>query len=278
MKQSAKTPHLVTGDASGRIAVWNLTSGTPESFARQSNPVRAMAPLPYNKLATADGRRVRIWKSGLLNRTLDSSTEGLREGLHDGSCDALYDSSRDVIGLVALPYGRLAVASAREVRIWDTIRGRALMTLKSCGELIAKLPNQGLASYCPQEKKVHIFNTESGARLNVVSTGRVDAMASLPNGTLATISDRLALWNVHTGACVASKAVDPLVMHQRLSMFLGNCILSNTRNSHFTVFDGKTLKTRELCAVRNDPAQHLLCMPDGRIVTIDVRSLVQVWG
>lgn len=269
IKQSAKTPHLVTGDASGRIAVWNLTSGTPEGFTWQSNPVRAMAPLPYNKLATADGRHVRIWKSGLLTRTLDT-TQSSREGSREGS--------RDVIGLVALPYGRLAVATAREVRIWDTIRGKPLMTLNSCGELIAKLPNQGLASYCPQEKKVHIFNTESGARLNVVSTGRVQAMTSLPNGTLATISDRLALWDVHTGACLASKAVDSLIMHQRLSLVLGNCILSNTRNSHFTVFDGKTLKTRELCAVREDPAQHLLPMPDGRIITIDVESLVQVWG
>ena len=288
MKQSPKNPHLATGDASGRIAIWNLTSGAPVAFTWQTNPVRAMAQLPYNKLATADGRCVRIWKSARLNSTLESSApeespreglrEGLRESIREGLCESLRESPRDVIGLVALPHGRLAVATAHDVRIWDTIRGKPVMTINSCGALIAALPNNTLASYCPQEKKVRIFHTESGARLQVIPTGRVEAMTSLPNGTLATISDRLALWNVHTGACLASKFVDSIIMHQRMTSSAGNYILSNTRTSHFSVFDGKSLKTRELCAVRQDPAQHLLSLPDGRILTIDVQSLVQVWG
>jgi hypothetical protein len=268
MKQSAKTPHLVTGDVYGRIAIWNLTSGAPVGFTWQTHPVKAMAQLPYNKLATADGQRVRIWKSGTLRSTLETSLETSSET----------SNSRDIIGLVALPYGRLAVATAYDVRIWDTIREKPLMTLNSCGALIATLPNNALASYCPREQKVRVFNTESGARLNVVHTGRVEAMASLPNGTLATISERLAVWNVYTGACLASKPVDAIIMHQRMASTSGNYILSNTRTSHFSVFDGKNLKTRELCAVREDPAHHLLSLPDGRILTIDAQSLVQVWG
>jgi WD40 repeat protein len=271
INQSAKTPHLVTGDASGRIAIWNLTSGAPVGFTWQTHPVKAMAQLPYNKLATADGRRVRIWKSGKLRSTLETSLETSSETLTQSN-------TRDVIGLMALPHGRLAVATAYDVRIWDTIRGTPLMTLNSCGALITALPNDALASYCPREKKVRVFNTESGARLNVIHTGRVEAMTSLPNGTLATISERLALWNVHTGVCLASKPVDSIIMHQRMASTSGNYILSNTRTSHFSVFDGKNLKTRELCAVREDPAHHLLSLPDGRILTIDVQSLVQVWG
>jgi len=277
IKQSAKTPHLVTGDASGRIAFWNLTSGAPVGFTWQTHPVKAMAQLPYNKLATGDGRRVRIWKAGELRSTLETS-ETSSETSSETLGTSTQSNTRDVIGLVALPHGRLAVATAYDVRIWDTIRGTPLMTLNSCGALIAALPNNALASYCPREKKVRIFNTESGARLNVVSTGRVEAMTSLPNGTLATISESLALWNVYTGACLASKPVDSIIMHQRMASTSGNYILSNTRTSHFSVFDGKNLKTRELCAVREDPAHHLLSLPDGRILTIDIQSLVQVWG
>jgi WD40 repeat protein len=262
-KQNSLDPHLVTGDAFGRIAVWDLTSGTLGKEIWQERPVRAMMQLPYNKLATADGPHVRIWKSGKLHSTLEGPNS---EGSHD------------VIGLAALSHGRLAVASAHEVRVWDVIRRRPLMNLNGCGELVSGLPDDKLASYCPQQKIVRVFNTESGELLRVLPTGRVDAMASLSNDMLATISNRLSLWNVLTGACVASKTVDSIIMHQRLVRAPNNYILTNTRDSHFTVFDGKSLKTRELSAVREDPAQHLLCTPDGRIVTIDVQSLVQVWG
>jgi WD40 repeat protein len=261
-KQYALAPQLVTGDAFGRIAVWNLSLGTLGKSILQEHPVRAMAQLPYNKLATADGRRVRIWKAGQLHRTLEGSNA-------EGS---------DVIGLVTLSHGRLAVASAHEVRVWDTVRGRPLMNLNGCSALATDLPDDQLASYCPQENIVRVFNTESGELLRVLPTGRVEAMTSLSNDLLATISTRLSLWNVRTGVCVACKPVDSLIMHQRMVRAPNNYILTNTRDSHFTVFDGKSLKTRELSARREDPAQHLLCMPDGRIITIDVQSLVQVWG
>jgi hypothetical protein len=221
-----------------------------------------MSVLPYGKLATTDGLRVRIWKAGRLYRTLESST-----------------GSRDVVGLVALPKGRLAVATAHEVRIWDTIRGSPHMTLNSPGVLTTALPDNMLATYCPVEKIARVFNTESGARVCDLPTGRVEAMTSLPNGALATMSSsRLSMWDIRTGARVVCRAVDSLIMRQRMALTSNNLIVCNTRDSHFTVFDGKSLKTRELCPVREEPAQHLLPIADGRIVTIDIQSQVKVWG
>lgn len=257
LSTTATHSRLVTGDAAGLIAVWNLSSPTPVMCTNQDQPVRAMCALPYNKLATADGRRVRIWKSGRLQKTLDASGEVSR--------------------LVPLTFGRLAVSTAREVRIWDTIRAQPLMTLNTCGMLLAVLP-EGLASYCFEEKSVRVFNIESGERVSRIDVGRVEDMASLPNGTLATVSDRLAIWEIRTGRCVASKPLDALIMHQKIVATDQNRLVSNTRDSHFTVFDGRSLKTKELAAVRSDPAVHLQAMPDGRIVTIDIANAVQVWG
>jgi WD40 repeat protein len=257
----AKTPQLVTGDASGRIACWDLTTGTPTGSYHQERPVRAMATLPYGKLATTDGRRVRIWKAGKLYGTLEGST-----------------CSRDVIGLLALPYGRLAAATAHEVRIWDVVRGNPLMTINSPGALITSLPDNLLGSYCAESKVVRVFNTESGARVCDIPTGRVEVMTALPNGKLVTMSSKLALWDASTGVPLASKSVDSLVMRQRIALTSNNLIVCNTRDSHFTVFDGKTLKTRELCPIREEPALHLLPIANGRVVTIDIQSQVKVWG
>ena len=257
----AKNIQLVTGDASGRIACWDLTSGTPTGTCYQDAPVRAMAALPYGKLATTDGQRVRIWKAGKLHHTLEAST-----------------CSPDVIGLLALPFGRLAAATAHEVRIWDVVRGCPLMTLNSPGLLTATLPNNLLATYQNSEKNVRVFNTESGARVCDIPTGRVEAMTALPNGMLATMAGHLSLWDARTGARVACKPVDSLIMRQRIAVSSNNLIMCNTRDSHFTAFDGKTLKTREVCPVREEPAQHLLPIANGRIVTIDIQSQVKVWG
>lgn len=256
------TPELVTGDASGLITRWNLITGTSTCSYHQDHPVRAMSVLPYGKLATADGRRVRIWKAGKLYRTLESST---------GSLDA--------IGLTSLHRGMLAVATAHEVRIWDAVRGCPRMTLNSPGALLTTLPDNRLATYCAVEKIVRVFNTESGARVCDIPTGRVEAMTALHDGTLATMSSsRLSKWDARTGARVACRAVDSLIMRQRIALTSNNLIVCNTRDSHFTAFDGKTLKTREVCPVREEPAQHLLPIANGRVVTINIQSQVKVWG
>lgn len=261
-RMANKTPQLITGDASGHIACWDLATGTTTGSYHQDQPVRAMAVLPYGKLATTDGRRVRIWKDGRLYRTLESST-----------------GSREAVGLVALPKGRLAVATAHEVRIWDTIRGSPRMTLNTPGTLFTALPHSLLATYCTVDKVVRVFNTESGARMCDIPTGRVEAMTALHNGRLATMSSsRMSIWDAGTGARVTCRAVDSLIMRQRIALTSNNWIVCNTRDSHFTVFDGKTLKTRELCPMREEPAQHLLPIADGRIVTIDIQSQVKVWG
>ena len=255
-------PELVTGDASGLITCWDLITGTPTCSYHQDHPVRAMSVLPYGKLATADGRRVRIWKAGKLYRTLDSST---------GSLDA--------IGLTSLQRGRLAVATAHEVRIWDAVRGCPRMTLNSPGALLTALPDNRLATYCAVEKIVRVFNTESGARVCDIPTGRVEAMTALHDGALATLSSsRLSKWDARTGARVACRAVDSMIMRQRIALTSNNLIVCNTRDSHFTAFDGKTLKTREVCPIREEPAQHLLPIANGRVVTIDIQSQVKVWG
>jgi WD40 repeat protein len=257
LSTTATSSRLVTGDAAGLIAVWNLSSATPVMCTNQEHPVRAMCQLPYNKLATADGRRVRIWKSGGLQKTLEASAE--------------------VRKLAPLTFGRLAVATAHEVRIWDTIRARPLMTLNTCGALVAALP-EGLASYCFEDNSVRVFDIESGERVARIDTGRAEDMVALPNGTLATVSDRLALWEIRTGRCLASKPLNALVMHQKLAATQQNRLVSNTRDSHFTVFHGRNLKTAELAAAREDPVVHLQAIPDGRIVTIDIANTVQVWG
>ena len=257
LSTAATRSRLVTGDASGLIAVWNLSSATPVMCTNQEHPVRAMCQLSYNKLATGDGRRVRVWKSGRLQKTLEASGQ--------------------VRQLVPLTFGRLAVTTAHEVRIWDTIRAKPLMTLNTGGTLVAALP-EGLASYCFEHKQVNVFDIESGERVVRIETGRVADMVSLPNGTLATVSDRLALWDTRTGQLLASKPLDALVMHQKLAATHHHRLVSNTRDSHFTVFHGRHLKTTELAAKREDPAVHLQAMPDGRIVTIDIANKVHVWG
>jgi hypothetical protein len=92
------------------------------------------------------------------------------------------------------------------------------------------------------------------------------------------MSNKLALWDARSGALLASKPVDSLVMRQQIALTSNNLIACNTRDSHFTVFDGKTLKTKELCPVREEPALHLLPIANGRIVTIDIQNQVKVWG
>lgn len=172
---SADGTRLASGSDDKTVHVWDLE--TKQSIARWGpfrGAVGAVAWDPNGErvaIAPADSP-VEIWKMG---------------GDRPLSLGAAVD---DVASLAFSPDGRrLAVASGESIAVWDTERGRSLVTVKTHGETVRRVTfsrDGSLLLTGSDRGAVRVFVSESGAALPAVgdrsSKGVVDTLLPTPDG------------------------------------------------------------------------------------------------
>ncbi len=188
---------LATGDASGRINLWQVTDGELLSTCKgHTNWVRSVAFSPQGNILVSgsDDRTVRIWN------------------INTGECLKTLHGHTDWVRSVAFnPQGTLLASGSNDqtVRVWDVFTGDCLSTLQghSGRVLSVDLNVNGYTLISGSEDEtVRVWDIRSGYCIKVLHehSSRVRSVAfSLDGYTLAIGCDDpiIRICNVHDGKC-----------------------------------------------------------------------------
>jgi WD40 repeat protein len=192
----ANTQKLVSCSRDGRIYVWDLDNGTPETVLRgHTDAVLDLAPSPDGRrLATAGGwdRTVRVWdlKKGRELLTLSGHTA-------------------QVTGVSFAPQGRLIASGGWDetIRLWNVDQGREQRRLTKDGQAIRLVnsvafgPRGKLLASGDWSGEVRLWNVGRGELLGTFSEhqGRVRGVAISPGGQWLASGDDVGvvcLWRL----------------------------------------------------------------------------------
>lgn len=188
---------LATGDASGRINLWQVTNGELLSTCKgHTNWVRSVAFSPQGNILVSgsDDQTVRIWN------------------INTGECLKTLHGHTDWVRSVALnPQGTLLASGSDDqtVRVWDILTGDCLSTLQGHSGRVRSV-DLSVNGYTlisgSEDETVRVWDIRSGECVNVLHehSSRVRSVAfSLDGYTLAIGCDDpiIRICNVHDGKC-----------------------------------------------------------------------------
>ncbi|MEH2143462.1 NB-ARC domain-containing protein [Nostoc sp.] len=188
---------LATGDASGRINLWQVIDGELLSTCKgHTNWVRSVAFSPQGNILVSgsDDQTVRIWN------------------INTGECLKTLHGHTDWVRSIAFnPQGTLLASGSNDqtVRVWDVFTGDCLSTLQGHSGRVRSV-DLSVNGYTlvsgSEDETVRVWDIRSGECVNVLHehSSRVRSVAfSLDGYTLAIGCDDqiIRICNVHDGKC-----------------------------------------------------------------------------
>jgi len=197
-------------------------------------------------------------------------------------------------GLAALPDGRRLAVGATSwggdegwIEVWDVgvVPPRQSASIVCpCGvEALAVLHDGRLAAGCGNT--VRVVDGDAGAvvaRLPVAGhTGRVMALAVLPDGTLASGSDdaSVRVWDVGARSCVATLEGHTQPVTCLTVLVDGRLVSTGTGigGDAVRLWDVATRTCVAVLARRTDWAAAVAALPDGRLATASTDDAIRLW-